>query len=62
MASLIGWLCGTGRDDWSQVLRLCDEVSSSEALAKEAVRTLRKEIEHGRPDAQSRAARVRNSP
>lgn len=51
-------MCATGSDNWSLALKLCDDLSSSEAVAKEGARTLRKEIEYGEPLAQQRAARV----
>lgn len=54
----IGYLCASGNDDWDRVLLLCDEVSSSEDMAKEAAKALRKEIELGQPESQRRAARL----
>lgn len=57
-ASTVGWLCGSGVDDWSRTLELCEGCSSSQKIAEESIRALRKEIEYGQPDAQQRAARL----
>ena len=57
ISSAIGYLAARGQDD-RKLLHLCDLISSSEAHAKEAAVALRKELQHGAPDAQARACRM----
>ena len=38
----VGYLVGSGRDDWTRALLLADSVSSSEETAKEVAKALRK--------------------
>ena len=54
----IGYLVGTGRDDWTRALLLADSVSQSDDQAKEASKALRKELEYAAPDARIRDIRL----
>ncbi|KAF7326908.1 hypothetical protein MVEN_02584700 [Mycena venus] len=54
----IGYLTATALEDWTLVLDVCDHASATEAHAKEAVRTLRREFKYGEPASQLAAARL----
>lgn len=54
----IGYLVGSGKDDWTRALLLADAVSSSDETAKEAAKALRKEFEFAASDARIRAHRL----
>ena len=60
VASEINWLCAQPgpQYDWDRVPVLADAVSRSDAAAKAAAYTLRKEFKHGSPQSQRRAARL----
>ncbi|KAJ7233307.1 hypothetical protein C8J57DRAFT_1577728 [Mycena rebaudengoi] len=58
LARKIGFLTATASEDWTLVLDVCDQASSSESNAKEAVRALRREFKYGEPAAQLAAARL----
>ncbi|KAJ7233193.1 hypothetical protein C8J57DRAFT_1480377, partial [Mycena rebaudengoi] len=58
LARKIGFLTATASEDWTLVLDVCDQASSSESNAKEAVRALRREFKYGEPAAQLATARL----
>lgn len=53
-----GWSCAAETFDFPYILALCDHVSLDSAVAKEAARSLRKELKYGAPEAQERAVRL----
>ncbi|KAF7373420.1 Kinase-like protein [Mycena sanguinolenta] len=58
LVSKIGYLTTTASMDWTLILDVCDNVSATEANAKEAVRALRREFKYGESTAQFAAARL----
>ncbi|KAL1747805.1 hypothetical protein HDZ31DRAFT_80224 [Schizophyllum fasciatum] len=58
LTRMIGYLTATSSEDWALVLEVCERASASDALAKEAVRALRREFKYGEPPAQLAAARL----
>ncbi|TRM68626.1 hypothetical protein BD626DRAFT_482304 [Schizophyllum amplum] len=58
LTRMIGYLTATASEDWALVLEVCERASSSDALAKEAIRALKREFKYGEPAAQLAAARL----
>ncbi|KAJ7646808.1 kinase-like domain-containing protein [Roridomyces roridus] len=57
----IGWLTGTGSEDWALIMDVCNHASFDETNAQEAAQALRRDIKYGEPVAQFVAARFFNA-
>ncbi|KAG2081427.1 hypothetical protein BD769DRAFT_1784146 [Suillus cothurnatus] len=58
LARLIEYLTAISSEDWTLVLEVCERASATEANAKEAMKSLRREFQYGEPKAQLSAARL----
>ncbi|KAF8515729.1 hypothetical protein BU17DRAFT_93374 [Hysterangium stoloniferum] len=58
LTRMIGFLTATASGDWALVLHVCERASSSESMAKDASKALRREFKYAEPGAQLSAARL----